>query len=182
MEVLCLAFAPHFLLFNPFCKRIFHLDPDETNSVFGPNDRRNDLWRRDNTSQVVCTYYAWQLRWHRRDRTLGATNPGAELGAKICGAELPAIMPPLLSLWPLFRLLQMDISRSCLTCLVSGPAPSAAGSVACLVSHLGQSCFCSKTSAICSATCLVSGSAGLIIDSLKQLWPQAGLAEPRYKN
>ena len=113
-----------------------------------------------------------------RGRTLGATNPGAELG----GAELPAITPPLLSLWPLFRLLQMDTSRSRLTCLVSGPAPSAAGSVASLVSHLGQSCFCSKTSAICSATCLVSGFAGLIIDSLKQLWPQAGLAEPRYKN
>ena len=34
---------------------------------------------------------------------LGAANPGAELGAKICGAELPAITPPLLSLWPLFR-------------------------------------------------------------------------------
>jgi len=92
-------FTPYFLLFNPFCKKNFPFRPlTKRIASLDPKDRRHDLCRRDNTSRVVCTYYAWQLRWHRRGRTLGATN----LGAKICAAELPAITPPLLSLWPLF--------------------------------------------------------------------------------
>ena len=41
---------PHFLLFNLFYKRIFYLYSGETNSVFGPNGRRHNLWRPDNTS------------------------------------------------------------------------------------------------------------------------------------
>ena len=87
----------HFFLYNlALFQRKFTFDPlGNVNSSLDPGGRRQDSWRRGNTSRrqdlwrrgaLPCT--AGHQRWCSRGRYLGARTHGAELDATDLGADL----------------------------------------------------------------------------------------------